>query len=274
VPAVLGAVDVVMPLLHGPYGEDGTIQGLLELAGVPYVGSGVLASAVCMDKHYMKMLLAGHRLPVGPYVVVHPGEFERDPALVTESVASMGFPVFAKPARAGSSFGISKVHDLTELPRAIAVAQAFDPKVIVEAAIAGREVECGVLGGRGGAVPEASVVGEVVVGGRHEFYDFEAKYLDDAALRLDIPADLPSDVSERVRTLAITAFQALACEGLARVDFFYTPSGAILINEVNTMPGFTPRSMFPMLWQASGLTYPQLVDRLLRLAVDRPRGLR
>lgn len=273
-PRMLGEVDVVMPLLHGPYGEDGTIQGMLELSGVPYVGSGVLSSATSMDKHYMKVLLAGHGLPVGPYAVIRPDDWDRDPALSRESVAALGYPVFVKPARAGSSFGVSRVAGPSELDAAVAYAQEHDPKVMVEAEIPGRELECGVLGGMDGAAPEASVVGEVVVGGEHPFYDFDAKYLDTDHLQLAIPADVPVDVADRVRELSVQAFRAMSCEGLARVDFFYTPRGAVLVNELNTMPGFTPMSMYPQLWAASGVPYPELVDRLLRLALSRPTGLR
>jgi len=273
VPRALGEVDVVLPLLHGPYGEDGTIQGLLELAGVPYVGSGVLSSAVSMDKAYMKVVLAGLGLPVGPYAVVRPRDWERRAAAVRDRVAALGWPVFVKPARGGSSVGISKVAGPGELDEAIEVARGCDPKVIVEAAVVGREIECGVLEGLHGAAAEASVPAEVRVTGDHEFYDFEAKYLDDAT-DLDVPADLPGDVAEQVRRLAVAAFDALSCEGLARVDFFVRPDGSVLVNEVNTMPGFTPYSMFPRMWQASDLDYPALVDRLIRTALGRPVGLR
>jgi D-alanine-D-alanine ligase len=273
VPRALSAVDVVLPLLHGPYGEDGTIQGLLELAGVPYVGSGVLSSAVSMDKVYMKVVLAGFGLPVGPYVVVKPRAWERGPAAVRDAVAALGWPVFVKPARGGSSVGISKVAAPDELDEAIEVARRSDPKVIVEAAVEGREIECGVLEGLDGAAPEASVPAEIRVKGDHEFYDFEAKYLS-GATDLDVPADLPDDAADHVRRLAVAAFDALSCEGLARVDFFVRPDGSVLINEVNTMPGFTPYSMFPRMWQASGLDYPALVDRLIRTALGRSTGLR
>jgi D-alanine-D-alanine ligase len=273
VPRALGQVDVVLPLLHGPYGEDGTVQGLLELAGVPYVGSGVLSSAVSMDKAYMKLVLAGAGLPVGRYVVVRPRDWRRDPAGAREAVAALGWPVFVKPARGGSSVGISKVAGPAELDAALEVARACDPKVVVEAAVDGREIECGVLEGRDGGAPEASVAAEIRVTGDHDFYDFEAKYLDDAT-ELDVPADLPESVAGRVRELAVAAFDALSCEGLARVDFFVRPDGEVLVNEVNTMPGFTPYSMFPRMWQATGVDYPALVDRLIRTALRRPTGLR
>jgi D-alanine-D-alanine ligase len=273
VPRPLGEVDVVFPVLHGPYGEDGTLQGLLEMAGVPYVGSGVFASAAAMDKGHMKALLAAAGLPVSPYVVVQPGQWLRDPATVRDAVAGLALPVFVKPCRAGSSVGISKVKDLDNLDAAIEHARAHDPRVIVEAGVDGREIECGVLEGEAGAPPEASVAAEVTVTGNHEFYDFEAKYLDDATV-LDVPASLPGDVAEEVRRLAVAAFEALSCEGLARVDFFVERSGRVLVNEVNTMPGFTRSSMFPLVWAASGLDYPALVDRLVRTALRRSTGLR
>ena len=271
VPHVLGEVDVVFPLLHGPYGEDGTIQGLLELAGVPYVGSGVLASAVAMDKAAMKLLLAAAGLSVGPYVVVTDREWRTDPAVAMERIRALSLPVFVKPARAGSSIGISKVKDWAELPAAVAAAREHDPKVVVEQGIDGREIECGVLDRVDGSGPEASVCGEIRVRGAHEFYDFEAKYLE--ASDLDVPAVLPAAVAERVRAMACQAFDALSCEGFARVDFFLRADGEVLVNEVNTIPGFTPVSMFPMLWAASGVAYPELVDRLLQLALSRRPGL-
>jgi D-alanine-D-alanine ligase len=274
VPRSLAEVDVVFPLLHGPYGEDGTLQGLLELSGVPYVGAGVLSSAASMDKDYMKLVLAGRGLPVGPHVVIRPREWESDPAVVRESVASLGWPVFVKPARAGSSIGISKVHSPDELDAAVDAAREHDPKVVVEAAVDGREIECGVLEGLDGGPPEASIPGEIIVGGDHEFYDFDAKYRPGQQTELACPADLPDDVAEQVRQLAVAAFEAMSCEGLARVDFFVQPGGAVIVNEINTMPGFTPLSMFPMMWKASGLDYPALVDRLVRTALARRPGLR
>jgi D-alanine-D-alanine ligase len=274
VPQELGHVDVVLPLLHGPYGEDGTIQGLFELAGIPYVGSGVFASAAAMDKGHMKSLLQAAGLPVCPYAVVTPRGWERDPAAVRETVAALGFPVFVKPARAGSSIGISKVRGPEELDAAIEAAREHDPRVVVEAAVEGREIECGVLEGMDGDGPEASVPAEVVVGGGHEFYDFAAKYLPDEGTELVVPADLPDRVADEVRELACRAFDALSCEGLARVDFFVRPDHTVLVNEVNTMPGFTPASMFPLMWRASGLDYPALVDRLVQTALSRPSGLR
>jgi D-alanine-D-alanine ligase len=274
VPRTLGEVDVVFPLLHGPWGEDGTLQGLLEMAGVRYVGSGVLASAVGMDKHYMKVVLASHGLPVLPYAVISPRDWESDRAACVESVASLGYPVFVKPARGGSSIGISKVHGPDELDAAVEEARRHDPKVLVEiAAEGGREVECGVLQGFGNNPADTSVVAEIIVEG-HEFYDFAAKYLPEEQTRLDVPADLPDAVTARIRELSAEAFSVLSCEGLARVDFFVLPDERVVINEINTMPGFTPSSMFPRMWAASGLDYPALVDRLVQLALHRGTGLR
>ena len=266
VPTDLGAVDVVFPLLHGPYGEDGTVQGLLELAGVPYVGSGVFASAACMDKDHMKRLFAAAGLPSPRYAVVRAGQ------PVPPVVRDFGLPVFVKPARAGSSMGITKVDDWADLDDALATAHRHDPKALVEEAVVGREIECGVLAGVDGE-PEASVPAEVRVTGGQPFYDFEAKYLDDAT-EFDIPPDLDDATIARVRALAVEAFRALDCEGLARVDFFVCADGRVLVNEVNTMPGFTPASMFPRMWAAAGVSYPQLVDRLIRDALRRGTGLR
>ncbi len=274
VPRVLGEVDVVLPLLHGPYGEDGTLQGMLELAGVPYVGSGVLASAVGMDKHYMKLVLAAAGLPVCRHVRVDPGPWEPQRDRVAAEVAGLGWPVFVKPARAGSSIGITKVDGPAGLEAAVLDARRHDPKVIVEEAVNGREVECGVLQGRPGGSPDTSVVGEIRVDDTHEFYDFDAKYLDEEHVSLDVPAGLPDELAGQVRSLAAQAFTTLSCEGLARVDFFLRADDSLLVNEVNTMPGFTPTSMFPMLWAATGLDYPALVDRLLTTALTRPTGLR
>src|SRR3954471_17184896 len=230
VPRTLGEVDVVFPLLHGPWGEDGTIQGLLEMAGVRYVGAGVLASAVGMDKHYMKVVFMGHGLPVGPYVVIKPRDWEQAQSEVVERVqAELEFPVFVKPARAGSSLGVSRVEDLTGLADAIEEARVRDPKVSVEQAIEGREIECAVLGGRNGGPPRASVPGEIVVD--HDaarFYDFEEKYSADSPARTQAPADLPDDVAERVRELAVQAFEAVGAEGISRVDVFYTSDGDVV----------------------------------------------
>lgn len=271
----LGPIDVVFPLLHGPYGEDGTIQGLLELAGLRYVGAGVLASAVSMDKQFMKLVLAGQGIPVGPYTVIRPGEWERNVGAWEETVATLGLPVFVKPARAGSSLGITRVTRLEDLPAAVAAAQEHDPKVLIEAAIEGREIECAVLGGRNGEAPRVSMPGEIrMVSADHDFYDFEAKYLADESAELICPAELPEDIIDRVQDLARRTFEAVACEGLARVDVFVTPDGDVIVNEINTMPGFTPISMYPRMWEASGVPYPQLVHELVQLALERSTGLR
>jgi len=274
-PALLGTVDAVFPVLHGPYGEDGTLQGLLEMAAVPYVGSGVLASAAAMDKAVAKVLLRDAGLDVAPAVVVRRDRWRTDPAVSTDAARSLGLPAFVKPARGGSSIGITKVLDWADLPAAIEAALRSDPKVLVEAAVAGREVECGVLDGDDGpqASPQASLPGEVRVRAGYEFYDFEAKYLD-TATELVVPADLSAGTTARVQAAACTAFTALECEGLARVDFFVAADGALTVNEVNTMPGFTPTSMFPRMWAASGVDYPALVDRLVTSALRRGTGLR
>ena len=271
-PELLGRVDVVFPVLHGPYGEDGTLQGLLELAGVPYVGSGVLASAAAMDKTVARVLLQAAGIAVTPAVAVRAQRWAQDPAAVTEQVRALGLPVFVKPARGGSSIGISKVSDLADLPRSVEDALRCDPKVLVEAAVVGREVECGILEDEQGR-PQASLPAEVRVVGDYEFYDFEAKYLD-AATELDVPADLPAGLTAELQAVARRAYDALDCEGLARVDFFVGDDGALTVNEVNTMPGFTPTSMFPRMWAASGLDYPALVDRLVQAALRRGTGLR
>lgn len=273
-PRALGDVDVVFPLLHGPFGEDGTIQGLLDLADVRYVGSGVTASAVMMDKAMMKLVFAAAGLKVGPYVVITDRDWQRDPERALARVEGLGWPVFVKPARAGSSMGITKVDDASGLRAAIEGAREHDPKVVVEAAIVGREIECGVLDGHGVDPPRTSELGEAVVVKGHAFYDFEAKYLAEDDVRLDCPADVPHEVAEEVREMAARAFEAAGCEGLARVDFFYTAAGEIIINEINTMPGFTPHSMYPRMWAASGLDYPHLIDELISLALERRTGLR
>ena len=274
VPQELGAVDVVFPLLHGPFGEDGTIQGFLELSDTRYVGAGVLASAVGMDKHFMKVVFESAGLRVGPYIAVTDRQWRNDPETVRKRVDQLGFPVFVKPARAGSSMGISKVDSLEGLDAAIEAAREHDPKLVIEAGIVGREIECAVLEGRGTDAPRTSMPGEIsVAGGGHEFYDFNAKYVDDAA-GLSCPADLPDEAIARVRELAAVAFEAVGAEGLSRVDFFYTPEGDLIINEINTMPGFTPKSMYPQMWKASGLGYAELIDELIHLALHRKTGLR
>jgi len=276
VPRTLGQVDVVFPVLHGPWGEDGTLQGLLEMADVRYVGAGVLASAVGMDKEFMKIALAAAGLPQLPYAVIRSRDWEHDPATAREAVAALGYPLFVKPARCGSSLGISRIESAAQLDDAIDLARQFDPKVVVEAgAIGARELECGVLEGVGGGAPEASVLGEIrlVDDAPHLFYDFEAKYVDGSAV-LDAPAHVSDDVSERLRGWAVTAFEAIGAEGLARVDFFLLGGDTMVVNEINTMPGFTPTSMFPRVWAATGLDYAALVDRLVTAALERRTGLR
>jgi D-alanine-D-alanine ligase len=270
-----GPVDVALALLHGPFGEDGTIQGLFEMMGTRYVGAGVLASAVGMDKHYMKLVLAASGLPVGPFVPVTSSEWKRDKAACLEAIATLHYPLFVKPARGGSSLGISKVNDAACLEEAIQVAQAYDPKIIVEQGFVGaRELECGVLDDLDGGPPLASVVAEIRVHSNSGFYDFEAKYLPEEQVDLDVPAQVQPELADQVRQLAIKTFQAIGCEGLARVDVFVTHDGQVVVNEINTMPGFTQHSMFPRMWAASGVTYSELVERLIILALRRPMGLR
>ncbi len=263
----LGDVDLVFPILHGPWGEDGTIQGMLELVDLPYVGSGVLASALGMDKHFTKTVLQHAGIPVAPWRTVSAHEWAADRDAVRASVAQLGLPVFVKPARAGSSVGVSKVSGPAELDGALAIAFAEDDKVLVETSLVGREVEVAVLGGRPGEATRASVAGEIVMTGR-EFYDFAAKYLDAPGIDLVCPADLTDDELATMQQLAIRAFDAIGGEGLARVDFFLTAAGFV-INEINTMPGFTPISMFPRCWQESGLSYPALIDELIAVALAR-----
>ncbi len=257
----LETVDVVFPVLHGRFGEDGTIQGLFEMAGVPYVGPGVFASAAAMDKEYTKKLLAAEGLDVGTYRVVR----HRDQ--VPADVQTLGLPAFVKPARAGSSVGITKITDWAQLPDAMATAFEHDNKVLIEAAVTGREVECGVLESANGA-PEASLPAEIRLTGSHDWYDFDAKYLDDAC-EFDVPAKLGPQLTRAVQEAACRAFVALDCAGLARVDFFITDDDTVVVNEVNTMPGFTPISMFPRMWAESGVAYPELVDRLIAAALRR-----
>jgi D-alanine-D-alanine ligase len=262
------------PLLHGPWGEDGTIQGLFEMADVRFVGAGVLASAVGMDKPFTKTVFSAAGLPQIPYVTVLPWQWKGERDRVEARIRALGLPVFVKPARAGSSSGVTMVDMWEELDGAVNKARDFDPKVIVEAAAKGkRELECAVIQQPDGR-PVASLVGEITVApdSTHEFYDFEAKYLDGTSLNV-VPADISVTLSERIRTYAVQAFEAVGCEGLARVDFFLTDDG-LVINEINTMPGFTPYSMFPVLWEASGVSYPELVDRLIQLALNRETGLR
>ncbi|MDA0251346.1 MAG: D-alanine--D-alanine ligase [Actinobacteria bacterium] len=263
---VLADIDVVFPILHGPYGEDGTVQGLLELAGLPYVGAGVFASAAGMDKEFTKKILAAAGLPIGDFTVLRPHQS----APTAPDIERLGFPLFVKPARGGSSIGVSRVTGPDDVPGAIAEARRHDPKVIIEAAIIGRELECGVLEFPDGSV-NASTIGEIRVPGVG-VYDFETKYLDDAA-ELDVPAALPDTDAKLLQDLAIRTFDALDCQGLARVDFFLTEDGPV-INEINTMPGFTTISMYPRMWAASGVDYPTLVGTMVETALARGTGLR
>lgn len=268
-------VDVALALLHGPFGEDGTIQGLFEMQGVRYVGSGVAASAIGMDKHFMKLVFSALGLPVGPYVAISSREWQNDRSAALDAVASLTFPVYVKPARGGSSMGISRVERLEDVEAAIETAREFDPKVLVEEGFVDcREIECGVLGSLDGGLAEASVPAEIRMHTEDAFYDFEAKYLPDEQVTLDVPADLRPEIADQVRELAVKAFHAVDGEGLARVDFFLGRTGQIWINEINTMPGFTALSMFPRMWQHSGLDYPALITRLIDLALNRPVGLR
>lgn len=263
-------VDVVFPLLHGPKGEDGTIQGLLELAGIPYVGAGVAASAVGMDKALMKAVFREKGLPVGDYRVYLRSEWREDPEGIIAAIEeALGYPCFVKPANLGSSVGISKAHDRQELAAALQTAAAYDRKLVVEAFIDGREIECAVLGNDR---PEASVPGEIIPGA--EFYDYQDKYVN-GKTKLVIPAALPEETVEEIRSLAVRAFKAIDCAGFARVDFFVLrKNGRVLVNEINTIPGFTQISMYPKLWAASGLPYPKLIERLVALALERYEELK
>ncbi len=259
-------IDVVFPVMHGPYGEDGSIQGFLEMAGVPYVGAGVLASAVGMDKAVQKVLFAAAGIPGVPYEVVHERDWEEDPDAVEARAAHLGYPLFAKPAALGSSIGIERVEDPSRLRGALETSLRFGRKAVLERAATGaRELEVSVLGNDD---PVASVAGEIVPRG-HAFYDFEAKYLDEHGAELVIPADVPPGTLEELQRLAVAAFRAIDGAGMARVDFFLMQDGRVLVNEVNTIPGFTGISMYPRLWEASGLPYPELVDRLIELAIER-----
>jgi D-alanine-D-alanine ligase len=252
--ATLGQVDVVLPILHGPFGEDGTVQGLLELADVPYVGAGVAASALCMDKDLFKAVLRDRGIPVARNVTLRDGDAPEHP---------FDYPVFVKPARLGSSVGISKVNDAGDLPAAVELARRHDDKVLIEEGVPGVEVECGVLGNRD---PIASVVGEIVA--HAEWYDYSAKY-DDGGMDLVVPARISPAEDARVRELAVESFVATECEGMARIDFFVRPDGEVVVNEINTIPGFTATSVYAKLFEASGVPYPELVDRLVQLALDR-----
>jgi len=257
-------VDVVFPILHGPFGEDGTMQGMLELAGIAYVGAGVLASAIGMDKAIQKVVLAAAGLPVVDYLVVHERDWQDDPESVEADAEHLGYPLFAKPSALGSSVGITKVKEAAGLAAALEEAFRHGRKAVLERSVEGaREIECGVLGNDD---PVASVAGEIQPQG--EFYDYDAKYLDDRT-RLVIPAELPEGILEEVQRQAVAAFRAIDAEGMARVDFFFREPDELVVNEVNTIPGFTQVSMYPKLWEASGLPYADLVDRLVELAIER-----
>ena len=263
----LGNIDVVFPVLHGPYGEDGTIQGFLELLDIAYVGNGVFASAAGMDKEFTKALFQAAGVPVTPHVVIRESQWLNDPESCLERVKSLGgTPLFVKPARAGSSVGVSKVTNMDDFEAACVEAFAHDSKIVVEHGLVGREVECAVLDGHHGKRPRVSVAGEIVVKGR-EFYDFEAKYRDQDAVDLIVPADLTAEELDEMQNIARKAFEAIGGAGLARVDFFLTDKG-FFVNEINTMPGFTPLSMFPSLWQASGIAYKDLISELIDLALE------
>jgi len=258
----VGPIDVIFPILHGPFGEDGTVQGLLKLANLPFVGAGVLGSAVGMDKDVMKRLLREAQIPIARFLVYNR---QAESEMSFESIRDqLGLPFFIKPANYGSSIGINKVHDMGQFERAVNEAFEFDNKIVIEEGIEGREIECSVLGNED---PIASVPGEIIP--RHEFYSYEAKYIDEHGAHLIIPADLPSSLVRRVQDLAVSTFQALCCEGMARVDFFLKENNEVLVNEINTIPGFTKISMYPRLWEASGISYSELIDRLIQLAIKR-----
>ena len=262
----LGHVDAVLPMLHGPYGEDGTVQGMLDLVDMPYVGSGVLGSALCMDKHAVKTVLADAGIAVAPWRTVTKDQLARDPYLVDRLDEGLTYPLFVKPARAGSSVGVSRVTEAAGIPAALDIAFAEDRTVLIESGITGREVEIAVLEGRGDAGPRtSSVIGEIVFSGR-AFYDFEAKYLGAAGVDLELPAKVTEAEFAAIRDAAVLAFEVTQCAGLARIDFFLTEAGPVL-NEINTLPGFTPISMYPRLWSESGLGYTELITELIELAI-------
>jgi len=260
----LGAIDVVFPVLHGPFGEDGTVQGLLKLANLPFVGAGVLGSAVGMDKDVMKRLLRDARIPVARFLAF--GRADRDRINFAKMKEALGLPLFVKPANLGSSVGISKVAHRAQFGAAVDEAFRYDNKILIEECVDGREVECSVLGNE---KPLASLPGEIIV--RREFYSYDAKYLDEEGARFEIPARLPKATIQKVQRLALQSYRTLCCEGMARVDFFVRANGEVLVNEINTIPGFTPISMYPKMWEASGLSYPRLIDRLIGLALERAR---
>jgi D-alanine-D-alanine ligase len=264
------ALDVVFPVLHGPFGEDGTVQGLLKLANIPFVGASVLGSAIGMDKDVMKRLLRDAGIPIAKFITLN--KYSAKKVAFDDARDQLGLPLFIKPANLGSSVGIHKVRNAEEFERAVEDAFQFDNKVLIEECIDGREIECSVLGNE---QPSASVLGEILP--RDEFYSYEAKYLDESGAALEIPAKLPQEISERIRQIAIKTFSVLCCEGMARVDFFLRNGDEIIVNEINTIPGFTRISMYPKLWEASGLPYSELIDKLISLAIekfDREKGLK
>lgn len=258
----VGKIDVVFPILHGPYGEDGTIQGLLKLANIPFVGAGVLGSAIGMDKDVMKRLLNQARIPTANFIVINKGQ----KILSAEVVRKLGLPLFVKPANLGSSVGVSKVKNKDQLKKALAKAFQFDGKVLIESFVPGREIECSVLGNEN---PIASAVGEIIPQHGHEFYSYDAKYIDPDGALLKIPVKLPRHILKKIQQMAIATFKALCVEGMARVDFFLKSNGEVIVNEVNTLPGFTNISMYPKLWEASGISQTELIDRLIQLALER-----
>ncbi len=271
----LAEVDVVLPLLHGPFGEDGTVQGLFEMMGVRYAGAGVFSSAAAMDKVFMKALLVGNGIPTSPFVAITERTWRNERKKVLDDIAELGTTVFVKPARAGSSVGITRVRDSSDTDAVVAAvetAREHDPKVLVEAQVIGREIECGVLESEDGGTPDVSFPAEVHVADGFDFYDFEAKYLSTSSLT--IPAQIPEEATADLRQMAADVFEAMGCEGLARVDFFYTEDGEVLVNELNTMPGFTPASAFPKMWEATGVDYATLVERMIATALRRDPGLR
>jgi D-alanine-D-alanine ligase len=263
-------IDIAFPLLHGPYGEDGTIQGLLEIADIPYVGSGVLASAVAMDKSFAKPIFASRGIKVAAGFVVRQQEWQEDPSTIQREADQLGYPIFVKPARGGSSRGTTKVKSAQEFATALTEAFKFDTKALVEQEIRGAEIECAVLEIDG--LPKASLVGEIKIDSKYDFYDFEAKYLD-GATTIELPAQIDPKISDEIRTRAVDAFISLGCSGLARVDFFLTPNNEVIINELNTMPGFTATSVFPKMWAATGVGYADVITNLLKCALLRTNGV-
>ncbi len=265
----LGQLDIAFPVLHGAFGEDGTVQGLLEMANIPYVGCGVLASAVGMDKDFMKSVLIAAGVPIGAYVAITASRWKNEREAVLAEVDKLQFPLYVKPARAGSSLGITRISHISELEAALATAHAHDSKVIVEVGITGREIECGVLSGRELAPARVAPLGEAIIAPDVDFYDFEHKYISTANLQMQIPANLSVEITQKIQDLAVRTFNAVDGFGLARVDIFLADSGELLVNEINTMPGFTPFSMYPKMWEEAGMEYSQLLDELIYLGLER-----